>query len=49
MRFLHENIALTIVMPGPNEPNDYALDQMLDSLVDDLLRLKQGMCITYII
>ncbi|KAB5590187.1 Protein CSF1 [Ceratobasidium theobromae] len=28
-------------MPGPNEPNDYALDQMLEPLIDDLLRLKQ--------
>lgn len=42
MRFLRENICLAIVMPGPNEPSDYALEQMLEPLVDDLLRLKQG-------
>lgn len=42
MRFLRENIAFCLVMPGPNEPNDYALDQMLDPLVDELLALKQG-------
>ncbi|QRV74708.1 Transposase family Tnp2 protein [Ceratobasidium sp. AG-Ba] len=42
MRFLRENIALCIVMPGPNEPNNYALDQILTPLVDELLELKQG-------
>ncbi|QRW25937.1 Transposase family tnp2 [Rhizoctonia solani] len=42
MRFLRKNISLSIVMPGPNEPNEYALDQMLDPLIDDILRLKQG-------
>lgn len=44
MRFLRENISLCIVMPGPNEPNDYALGQMLGPLVDELLELKQGRC-----
>ncbi|KAG8721873.1 hypothetical protein FRC08_009396 [Ceratobasidium sp. 394] len=29
-------------MPGPKEPGDYALSQMLDPLIDDLLKLKQG-------
>ncbi|QRW07944.1 Transposase family tnp2 [Ceratobasidium sp. AG-Ba] len=42
MRFLRENISLTILMPGPNEPSSYALDQMLEPLIDDLLQLKQG-------
>ncbi|QRV98832.1 Transposase family tnp2 [Ceratobasidium sp. AG-Ba] len=42
MRFLRENIALCIVMTGPNEPSAYALDQMLTPLVDELLQLKQG-------
>jgi hypothetical protein len=42
MRFLRENIALCIVMPGPNEPNDYALNQMLEPLINELLELKQG-------
>ncbi|QRV80055.1 Transposase family tnp2 [Ceratobasidium sp. AG-Ba] len=42
MRFLRENISLTILMPGPREPNDYALDQMLSPLIDELLQLKQG-------
>ncbi|KAG8703013.1 hypothetical protein FRC09_004399 [Ceratobasidium sp. 395] len=42
MRFLRENISLTIVMPGPKEPSSYALDQMLEPLIDELLKLKQG-------
>ncbi|QRV79852.1 Transposase family tnp2 [Ceratobasidium sp. AG-Ba] len=42
LRFLQENIALCIVLPGPNEPNSYALDQMLEPLVSELLQLKQG-------
>jgi hypothetical protein len=43
IRFLREHICLTIVMPGPNEPNSYALDQMLEPLVDELLQLQRGM------
>ncbi|QRV78265.1 Transposase family tnp2 [Ceratobasidium sp. AG-Ba] len=46
LRFLRENISLCIVMPGPKEPNDYALDQMLEPLVDELLQLKQGVRMT---
>ncbi|QRV94937.1 Transposase family tnp2 [Ceratobasidium sp. AG-Ba] len=42
LRFLRQNIALCIVMPGPKEPSHYALDQMLEPLVDELLQLKQG-------
>ncbi|QRW10162.1 Transposase family tnp2 [Ceratobasidium sp. AG-Ba] len=42
LRFLRENVALCIIMPGPNEPNHYALDQMLEPLIDELLELKQG-------
>jgi hypothetical protein len=42
MRFLRENIALCLIMPGPNEPSDYVLDQMIGPLVDELLQLKQG-------
>ncbi|QRV94930.1 Transposase family Tnp2 protein [Ceratobasidium sp. AG-Ba] len=42
MRFLRENISLCLLMPGPNEPNDYALDQMLGPLINELLELKQG-------
>ncbi|KAF8599161.1 hypothetical protein BDV93DRAFT_511869 [Ceratobasidium sp. AG-I] len=42
MCFLRDNISLCIVMPGPNKPNDYALDQILGLLVDKLLQLKQG-------
>lgn len=42
MRFLRENISLCLIMPGPNEPDSYALDQMLGPLVDELLQLKQG-------
>ncbi|KAF8675480.1 hypothetical protein RHS04_06703 [Rhizoctonia solani] len=46
MRFLRENIALCLIMPGPNKPNNYALDQMLGPLVDDLLQLQQGVHMT---
>ncbi|QRV78718.1 Transposase family Tnp2 protein [Ceratobasidium sp. AG-Ba] len=42
MRFLRENISLCLLMPGPNEPNAYALDQMLGPLIDELIELKQG-------
>ncbi|CEL55034.1 LPS-assembly protein [Rhizoctonia solani AG-1 IB] len=45
LRFLRENICLVLVMPGPNEPNDYALDQMLEPLIEELLELKQGVII----
>ncbi|QRW12956.1 hypothetical protein RhiLY_11955 [Ceratobasidium sp. AG-Ba] len=33
-------------MPGPKEPNDYALDQILEPLIDELLQLKQGVNMT---
>ncbi|KAF8598357.1 hypothetical protein BDV93DRAFT_397338, partial [Ceratobasidium sp. AG-I] len=42
LRFLRENMCLALVMPGPKEPGDYALDQMMEPLVDELLRLQQG-------
>ncbi|KDN42594.1 hypothetical protein RSAG8_06737, partial [Rhizoctonia solani AG-8 WAC10335] len=42
LRFLRENICLVLVMPGPKEPDDYALDQMLAPLIEELLQLKQG-------
>lgn len=42
MRFLRENISLCIVMPGPNEPDEYGLDQMLEPLIEEMLQLKQG-------
>lgn len=42
MRFLRENISLCIVMPGPNEPDEYGLDQMLEPLINEMLQLKQG-------
>ncbi|CAE6410562.1 unnamed protein product [Rhizoctonia solani] len=45
LRFLRENICLVLVMPGPKEPSDYALDQMLVPLIDELLELKQGVVI----
>ncbi|EUC56296.1 transposase family Tnp2 protein, partial [Rhizoctonia solani AG-3 Rhs1AP] len=42
LRFLRENICLVLIMPGPKEPSDYALDQMLAPLIQELLQLKQG-------
>jgi hypothetical protein len=29
-------------MPGPKEPTDYALDQIMTPLINELLELKQG-------
>ncbi|EUC58792.1 transposase family Tnp2 protein [Rhizoctonia solani AG-3 Rhs1AP] len=42
LRFLRENICLILVTPGPKEPNDYTLDQMLGPLIEELLELNQG-------
>ncbi|CAE6450794.1 unnamed protein product, partial [Rhizoctonia solani] len=42
LRTLIENMILVLVIPGPNQPTAYELDQILEPLVDDLLRLKQG-------
>jgi hypothetical protein len=36
-------MALILLTPGPNEPNDYALDQLLEPVIEDLLELQQGM------
>jgi hypothetical protein len=35
-------MALALVMPGPNEPGDYALEQLMEPLIEELLQLKQG-------
>jgi hypothetical protein len=32
-------------MPGPKEPNDYALNQMLEPIIQDLLQLYSGACL----
>ncbi|KAH7310398.1 hypothetical protein B0J17DRAFT_586017, partial [Rhizoctonia solani] len=37
--FLCKNIYLPFVMPGPEEPNSYALEQILGPLINDLLEL----------
>ncbi|KAF8604451.1 hypothetical protein BDV93DRAFT_440933, partial [Ceratobasidium sp. AG-I] len=42
LQFLCENICLAIVMPGPSEQSNYALEQMLEPLVNELLELKHG-------
>ncbi|EUC63661.1 transposase family Tnp2 protein, partial [Rhizoctonia solani AG-3 Rhs1AP] len=42
LRTLIENIMLVIVIPGPNQPTAYELDQILEPLVDELLELEQG-------
>ncbi|CUA73103.1 similar to conserved hypothetical protein [Rhizoctonia solani] len=42
LRALIENIILVIVIPGPNQPTAYELDQILEPLVDELLELEQG-------
>ncbi|KAF8682495.1 hypothetical protein RHS04_02636 [Rhizoctonia solani] len=43
LRHMIENIILVIVMPGPKEPKGYALSQMLEPLVNDLIELMNGM------
>ena len=42
VRTLIENMILVITIPGPKEPKDYALDQILEPLVRDLQLLAQG-------
>jgi hypothetical protein len=42
LRTLHENMLLAIVMPGPREPTDYEFNQILEPLVDELIRLGRG-------
>ncbi|EUC60268.1 transposase family Tnp2 protein, partial [Rhizoctonia solani AG-3 Rhs1AP] len=41
-RTLIENMILALVIPGPNEPKGYALEQMLEPLVTDLIALVNG-------
>ncbi|EUC53635.1 transposase family Tnp2 protein, partial [Rhizoctonia solani AG-3 Rhs1AP] len=42
LRNLIENTILALVLPGPHEPKGYAFDQMHEPLVDDLIRLADG-------
>ncbi|QRV85804.1 Transposase family tnp2 [Ceratobasidium sp. AG-Ba] len=42
LRTLIENMILAIVIPGPNEPSGYAMDEILKPLVDDLIELING-------
>lgn len=42
LQFLFGNTILAIVMPGPHEPKGYALDQILEPLVDDFIALANG-------
>ncbi|QRV80141.1 Transposase family Tnp2 protein [Ceratobasidium sp. AG-Ba] len=42
LRMLIENMILAIVIPGPNEPKGYALDQILEPLVNDLIEMSNG-------
>ncbi|KAF8596466.1 hypothetical protein BDV93DRAFT_454792, partial [Ceratobasidium sp. AG-I] len=43
MRTLIKNTMLAIMIPGPKEPQGYALDQMLEPLVDNLIALMNSM------
>ncbi|QRW23960.1 Transposase family tnp2 [Rhizoctonia solani] len=43
LQHMIKNIILVIVMPGPKEPKGYALSQMLEPLVNDLIELMNGM------
>ncbi|QRV83198.1 Transposase family tnp2 [Ceratobasidium sp. AG-Ba] len=42
LRTLIENMILAIVVPGPKEPTGYAMDQIMEPLVDDLIELSRG-------
>jgi hypothetical protein len=42
LRFLCENMALVLIFPGPHEPNDYMLNQIMEPLIDELLVLQKG-------
>ncbi|QRV89136.1 Transposase family tnp2 [Ceratobasidium sp. AG-Ba] len=42
LRTLIENMILAIVIPGPNDPSGYAMDEILKPLVDDLIQLIDG-------
>ncbi|GAB1526351.1 hypothetical protein RhiTH_009518 [Rhizoctonia solani] len=42
-RNLFENTILAMVLPGPTEPKDYAFDQMMEPLIDNLISLSNGM------
>jgi hypothetical protein len=42
LRTLIENMMLVIVIPGPNEPKGYAMDQILEPLIDDIIALGKG-------
>ncbi|CAE7227499.1 unnamed protein product [Rhizoctonia solani] len=42
LRHTIENMILVMVLPGPKEPKGYALAQMLEPLVNDLIALMNG-------
>ncbi|KDN33338.1 hypothetical protein RSAG8_13574, partial [Rhizoctonia solani AG-8 WAC10335] len=42
LRNLIENMILILVLPGPHELKGYTFDQMIEPLVDDLIRLANG-------
>jgi hypothetical protein len=35
-------MALALIMPGPNEPDNYTLEQIIEPLISELLELQQG-------
>jgi hypothetical protein len=49
LRFLRENMALVLIFPGPHEPNDYMLDQIMEPLIDELLMLQKGEYFAYML
>jgi hypothetical protein len=48
LRFLRENMALVLIFPGPHEPNDYMLEQIMEPLIDELLVLQKGGYFAYL-
>jgi hypothetical protein len=40
-------MVLVLIFPGPHEPNDYMLDQIMEPLIDELLVLQKGEYFAY--
>ncbi|KAG8685879.1 hypothetical protein FRC09_014483, partial [Ceratobasidium sp. 395] len=41
LRHLVENVILVGIIPGPTEPSEYEFDQMMEPIVDALIKLEQ--------
>lgn len=46
-RFLREETILACVIPGPTEPSREELNSCLEPIVEDILKLEDGMSLLY--